>query len=110
MIDPALDGWVWGTAALFLLLLGTRAWLVETGQGRLGRTPAKVQALTGASVVVALGLVVLLTVQGGALLVTSILTGTEPNAAAPADPGAPPPVDAGAPAAPAPAPAAPAGG
>jgi hypothetical protein len=127
MINSALDGAVWGTTALFLVLIGARAWVVETGQGRLGRTPAKVQVLTGATAVVLAGLLALLTVQGGALLFESIVTGTDPLAGSPADPtpvdpavpvdpAAPAAVDPAAPAAPAPAgpaapvPAPPAGG
>jgi hypothetical protein len=99
MINSALDGLVWGAVALFLVLLGARAWVVETGSGSLGRSPAKVQVLTAASATVLAGLVVLLTVQGGALLVNSILTGTDPLAvtapadSAPVDPAA---VDPGA--------------
>jgi hypothetical protein len=92
MIDATLDVWVWGTVLLFLVLLGARAWFVETGQGRLGRTPVKVQVLTGATIAVLLGIFALLAVQGGALLVESIVTGTDPSEVVYGpDPAAPPP-------------------
>lgn len=106
MINPLPDGLVWATVAVFLVLIGARAWVVETGEGRLGRAPAKVRALTGATVGVLVVLVALLAVQGGALLVRSLLTGTEPLPAAPAAgqavpgepvPAAPAPVDPAAP-------------
>jgi hypothetical protein len=109
VFNPALDVWIWITCLALLGVLGARAWVVETGQGRLGRTPAKVQVLTAASAGVLVLLVVLVAVQGGALLVNSILTGTDPlvagSAGAPVDPAAVDPaavpVDPNAPAAPA---------
>jgi hypothetical protein len=78
VINPAQDIWVWLTFALFLVVVAARAWVVETGQGRLGRTPVKVKLLTATSVLVLLGLTTLIAVQGGALLVESIVTGTDP--------------------------------
>ncbi len=82
MIDPALDGWVWATALLLLAVLGARAWVVETGQGRLARTPARVRVLTGTSAAVLVVLVVLLTIQGGAQLAGALITGSDPAVAA----------------------------
>ncbi|HZG88832.1 MAG TPA: hypothetical protein VEZ42_01330 [Pseudonocardia sp.] len=120
VIDPAMDKWVWISAAVFLALLGARAWVVETGQRQLGGTPARVRVLTvGAGVMLSL-IVVLFMAQAGALLVQSLLTGTDPIALlggadgqpvpggqAPADPGAPagqaPPAPEGAVPPPAPA-------
>jgi hypothetical protein len=137
VINPAQDIWVWLTFALFLVVVAARAWVVETGQGRLGRTPVKVKLLTATTVLVLLGLTTLIAVQGGALLVESIVTGTDPatkvygpdagdsedagtDSNAPADPNAPvdpdapadpnAPPDPNAPAAPAANPAAPPGG
>ena len=78
VINPAQDIWVWLTFALFLVVVAARAWVVETGQGRLGRTPVKVKLLTATTVLVLLGLTTLIAVQGGALLVESIVTGTDP--------------------------------
>ncbi|MCW2717719.1 hypothetical protein [Pseudonocardia sp.] len=98
-INPAHDIWVWGAAALFLVLMGSRAWVVETSRTRLGRTSAKAKALSGAIVVSLAGLVVLLGLQGGDLLVTSIVNGTDPSAAyygtAHAAPAAPAPTTGG---------------
>jgi len=109
MINPAYDVWVWGAGLLFLVLMGVRAYVVETGQVRLGGTPAAARLLTLAIVLVLGGLLGLLAMQGGTLLVSSIVNHTDPSqipnvvldpAPAPA-PAAPTP----APAAPAPAPA-----
>ncbi|GAA1260152.1 hypothetical protein GCM10009609_23920 [Pseudonocardia aurantiaca] len=120
MIDPALDIWVWVSCLVLLALLGARAWVVETGRGRLGRTPVRVRVLSGGVVLAVIGLFGMLAMQGGVLLFDSIVNGTDPAAvyygnndaganapapdpAAPADPGAQPP------AGPAPAGAPPAG-
>jgi hypothetical protein len=80
MIDPALDVWVWVAALVLLVMLGARAWVVETGQGRLGRTPVKVRVLTAGVFLALAGLVSMLAMQGGTLLVSSIITGTDPSA------------------------------
>src|SRR4051812_37757616 len=111
VLNPAFDVWVWLTLLLFLIVVGARAWVVETGQGRLGRTPVKVKLLTATSVLVLLGLLTLITMQGGYLLVSSLITGSDPSTAvygpssdsgsnAPADPNAPanPPANPNAPA------------
>ena len=44
------DSWAWSALGLLLVLLGVRAWVVETGYARLGRTPVKVTVLTTACV------------------------------------------------------------
>jgi hypothetical protein len=80
VIDPALDVWVWIGVAVFLALLGARAWIVETGRRQLGGTPTKVRALTIASGLVACALAVLVMMQGGALLVQALVTGSDPIA------------------------------
>ena len=80
MIDPALDVWVWSAAGLFLALMAARAWLVETRHARLGRTTTAVRLLTGSAVVTLAALGVLLSVQGGTLLVQSIVDKTDPAA------------------------------
>jgi hypothetical protein len=109
VLNPAFDVWVWLALLLFLIVVGARAWVVETGQGRLGRTPVKVKLLTATSVLVLGGLLTLVAMQGGYLLVQSLITGTNPSTAvygpssdpnAPADPKAPanPPADPNAPA------------
>ncbi len=128
VIDPALDVWVWIGVAVFLALLGTRAWFVETGRRQLGGTPTKVRGLTAATTAVGAALTVLVMMQGGALLVQALVTGTDPIAllggsdnqpgttgqgpAAPAGPpaGAPAGAPAGQPAPEGAAPAAPGGG
>ncbi|MFC4947691.1 hypothetical protein [Pseudonocardia sp. GCM10023141] len=99
MPDPSLDVWVWVAVLLLLIVLGARAWVVETGSLRVGRTPVKVRVLTYASVAVLAGLVALLGVQGGGLLVQSVVTGTDPSKQAQIDQGQVP--DPNAPAVPA---------
>ena len=79
MINPAYDVWVWGTGLLFLLLMGVRAYVVETGQVRLGGTPAAARLLTVAIFLVLVGLGGLLALQGGTLLVSSIVNRTDPS-------------------------------
>lgn len=109
IFNPVIDIWIWSIVGAFLALMGIRAWIIENGQGRLGRTPAKVKVLNGTIAAVVGALVVMLTVQGGALLVTSVVTRTDPSkAVAQPDPNAPPPA-AGQPGAQPPA-APPAGG
>ena len=104
MINPAYDVWVWGTGVLFLLLMGARAYVVETGQVRLGGTPALARVLTVAIVLTLVALGGLLAMQGGIVLYTSIVHHTDPSqipnlVLEPQTPANP------APAAPAPAPA-----
>lgn len=95
MINPSLDPWVWLTASLFMALMGARAWVVETGSTRPGGKAPASRLLHGAVGVTLAVLVGLLTIQGGALLVTSIINGTEPNAAAVAPEGPPAAAPAG---------------
>lgn len=63
------DGWVWTTLGLLLVLLGVRAWVVETGRTRPGRTPVRVTVLTVACLAAAALVSGLTTANGGALLV-----------------------------------------
>jgi hypothetical protein len=77
-IDPALDKWVWILALVLLVLLGTRAWVVETGRRQFGGTPSRVRALTVASGVVLVALSTLFMTQAGALLVRAVVTRTDP--------------------------------
>ena len=79
MINPAFDVWVWATGLLFLVLMGVRAYVVETGQVRLGGTPAAARLLTMAIFLVLIGLGGLLALQGGTLLVSSIVNHTDPS-------------------------------
>ncbi|GAA4679545.1 hypothetical protein GCM10023215_10850 [Pseudonocardia yuanmonensis] len=100
-IDPAFDKWVWLSFLALLVVLGIRAWVVESSRNRLERTPTRVRALTVASVGVVAVVVALLTIQGGRQVVHSVLTRTDPITglpldepqqpapAAPADPNAP---------------------
>jgi hypothetical protein len=78
--DAALDMWVWISLATFLVLLASRAWVVETGRRQLGGTPTKVRALTIASGVMLSVVLVLFMTQGGALLVQALVTGNDPIA------------------------------
>jgi hypothetical protein len=79
MINPVFDVWVWGTAVVFLLLMGARAYVVETGQVRLGRTPTLARVLTAAIVLSVVALGGLLAMQGGTLLFSSIVHHTDPS-------------------------------
>jgi len=67
------DGWAWAALGLLLLLLGVRAWVVETGHATLGRTPVKVKVLTGACAAAALLVVGTVTADGGTRLVYLLL-------------------------------------
>ena len=67
------DGWVWASFGLLLVLLGARAWVVETGHATLGRTPVKVKVLTGACGVAVALVVGLVAANGGARLVYLVL-------------------------------------
>lgn len=107
-VDRSLDIWVWVAAVVLLGVLGARAWTLETGQARPGRNPTKVRALTGASVGVAAVLVGLIAMQGGALLVYSIVTKTDPLGRSAVEAGPAPAPDPLAPVDPAAPPAAPA--
>src|SRR3954466_3396485 len=77
-IDPALDPWVWILAAVLLVLLGTRAWVVETGRRQFGGTPSRVRALTWATGVVLVALTTLFMTRAGALLGQAVVPGTAP--------------------------------
>jgi hypothetical protein len=79
-IDPALDVWVWILLVAFLVLLGVRAWVVETGRRQFGGTPSRVRALTWATGVVLVALTTMFMTQAGALLVQAVVTGTDPVA------------------------------
>jgi hypothetical protein len=67
--------WVWSSFGLLLVLLGARAWVVETGQTRLrlGRTPVRVRFLTGACALAAALVVTTVTANGGARLAYLLL-------------------------------------
>jgi TRAP-type C4-dicarboxylate transport system permease small subunit len=97
-IDPAFDKWVWLSFLGLLIVLGVRAWVVESSRGRVERTPTRVRALTAASVCVVAVVVALLAIQGGRQAVHSVLTRTDPITGLPLDQPKQP-----APAAPAPA-------
>jgi hypothetical protein len=115
VIDPRLDVVVWGAVLLLLLLMGARAWAVETAEARHYRKSARVRLLNGATALALVALVGLMAMQGGVVLVQAIATRTDPETfvtvigedndtdqavpdpddkpdqpAAPADPNAPP--------------------
>jgi hypothetical protein len=79
MIDERLDILVWAAVLLVLLLMGARAWVVETAESRHYRTSARVRVLTGATGVAIAALVGLMAMQGGITLVQAIATATEPE-------------------------------
>lgn len=71
------DGLVWAAFGLLLVVMAARAWIVETGvRGVDGRAPARVRALTVTAGIVALGVVVLVAVQGGIQLAGLLFGGS----------------------------------
>jgi hypothetical protein len=115
MIDPRLDILVWAAVLALLILMGARAWAVETTAARHYRMSARVRVLNGATALAFVALVGLMAMQGGVVLVQAVLTRTDPETfvtvigsddntdqavadpddqpdqpAAPADPNAPP--------------------
>ncbi|HYH31934.1 MAG TPA: hypothetical protein VD903_16275 [Pseudonocardia sp.] len=120
MIYERLDLVVWGATLLVLILLGARAWAVETSGVRIYRTSTRVRVLTVGAWLSILALIGLLAVQGGVLLAQSIINRTDPSEVvtvvpvnppppAPVDPNAPPAAPPADPNAPPPAPADPGG-
>jgi hypothetical protein len=79
VIDPRLDILVWGAVLLFLLLMGARAWAVETAQVRQYRTSARVRVLTGATGLALVALAGLVAMQGGFAFVEAIITSRDPE-------------------------------
>jgi hypothetical protein len=79
MIDPRLDVLVWGAMLLLFLLMGARAWAVETAEAGQYRKSARVRVLNGATAVAFVALLGLMAMQGGVVLVQAIATRTEPN-------------------------------
>lgn len=69
----AADVGVWGALGLVLVLLGVRAWVVETGHATLGRTPVKVKVLTGACALAVAVVVGAVAADGGVQLVGLLL-------------------------------------
>ncbi|TQM45628.1 hypothetical protein [Pseudonocardia cypriaca] len=78
-IDPRLDVVVWAAVLALFLLLGARAWAVETASAGEHRKSVRVRALNGASAVALGVLVVLMAVQGGVALAYAIATRTNPE-------------------------------
>ena len=79
-IDPGRDVLVYLALVLFLGMLGARAWVRETGHRQFGGTPAEVRALSIGTGVTGALLVGLVFLQGGAVMVEALLTGTDPIA------------------------------
>jgi hypothetical protein len=84
-LDPLFDRWVWLSFFGLLLVLGVRAWVVEGSRGRLTRTPGRVRALTGASVVMVAVVLGMLWVQGGQQVFDSVVNRTDPVTGLPLD-------------------------
>jgi hypothetical protein len=79
VIDPRLDLFVWGTVLLFLVLMGARAWAVESAGARHYRTSTRVRVLTGATGLALVALVGLVALQGGIAFVQAVVTRTDPE-------------------------------
>jgi hypothetical protein len=78
-IDPRLDAVVWGALLLLFLVMGARAWAVETAEAGQYRKSARVRMMNGATAVALVLLVGLMAMQGGVALVQAIATRTEPD-------------------------------
>ena len=95
--------WTWTAFFALLLLMGARAWVVETSTGRAeGRGTGRQKALTASAAGMLAVLIVLAVLNGGSTLVSMLLNGGQVPAdttvvtdnggaapAAPADPAAP---------------------
>jgi hypothetical protein len=82
----------WAAFGLVLALMAARATIVETGHRTLGRTPVKVQVITGALGVALVTLVLMVVGNGGAEFVSLIING-DPAETAAAVEDAPAPAD-----------------
>ncbi|MCW0215346.1 MAG: hypothetical protein OJJ54_18475 [Pseudonocardia sp.] len=71
--------WTWTAFFAFLVLMGVRAWVVETSVGREDRGIGRQKVLTAAVGAVLVTLVVLATVNGGATLAGMLLGGEAPT-------------------------------
>jgi hypothetical protein len=78
-IDPRLDAVVWGALLLLFLVMGARAWAVETAEAGQYRKSARVRMMNGATAFALVLLVGLMAMQGGVALVQAIATRTEPD-------------------------------
>jgi hypothetical protein len=95
-LDPLFDRWVWLGFLGMLVVLGLRAWVVESSR-RSTRTPGRVRLLTVASVAMVGVVCGLLWVQGGQQAYESVVHRTDPLTGLPLDGPAPAPAaDAGA--------------
>ncbi|GAA0900917.1 hypothetical protein [Pseudonocardia zijingensis] len=79
MIDPRFDVAVWGAVLLLFVVMGARAWAVETAEARHYRKSARVRMLNGATALAIVVLVGMMAFQGGVLLVQAIATRTDPE-------------------------------
>jgi len=79
MIDPRLDILVWAAVLLLFLVMGARAWAVETTAARNFRQSARVRLLNGATVAAIVALVGLVAMQGGVAFVQAVITRTDPE-------------------------------
>lgn len=72
----AADVWTWATFGALLVVMGARAWVVETASMvRQGVRPVRERVLTAIAAVLLVALVIQVTNNGGALLVRMLLTG-----------------------------------
>jgi len=97
------DVTVWVGLGLVLALIGVRAWVVETGHARLGRTPVKVKVLTAVCALAVAVVAGAVAADGGVQLAGLVLDPAKAKAledareaaetapAAPAAPGPPAP-------------------
>jgi len=76
--------WTWTMLAVVLVLMGARAWVVETNAGRLSR-PAGAQRSLTAAVVAALVVLVLLAGFNGGFQLVGMLTSGQTDVTAPSD-------------------------
>jgi hypothetical protein len=78
VIDERLDIFVWAAVLLLLILMGARAWVVETGT-RHYRASTRVRTLTVATVLALAVLVGMVAMQGGIVFAQSVATRSDPE-------------------------------
>ncbi|WP_181783959.1 hypothetical protein, partial [Pseudonocardia pini] len=85
ILDPAFDKWVWLSFAGLLVVLGIRAWVVESSRTRLASSAGRIRTLTAASAGMVVVVVALLWVQGGQQVMNSVLNRVDPITGLPLD-------------------------
>lgn len=72
-----LDVWTWAMFGALLVVMGIRAWVVETGTSRYNIRSAPERMLTAVAVILVLTLVVLVAINGGLQLFEMLISGAD---------------------------------